>query len=312
MARDDGYCHFSYNKPKMRLFYSIIVLFIYFSNNNLNAQQKDNWSLYYDLINQAEILHFRKAFVKADSVYSIAFETVEKPFKEDYYLAAKNLVLENNHQRAAKYLKLAISKGLSINRIKSDVDFRYFRSTALMQNLIHEINQPNQIPRIGSNQELDSKISYMVKRDQQIRGWRGLLRSSKKMNKVDRDHFKQLYEICIESGWPGISKIGEDTPKGKYDVTDNITLLLLHFSRKEVSLLEPFMREAVRNGEMYPYHYARTIDYKRIALNGKQWFGTYFNTKGSLIEIEDPLNVDERRKEIGMEPVSEYLLKNGK
>ncbi len=177
-----------------------------------------------------------------------------------------------------------------------------------MKSLKHSIKLNNRINFNLSDGDLDYKIDNMVKKDQQIRGWKGLFYSSKRKKEIDQAHFNTLYEICLQSGWPGISKIGEDTPKGKYDVTGNITLLLLHFSNKEIQMLEPFMLNAVRHGEMYPYHYARVMDYKRIPKNGKQWYGTYFRNQ-SLIAIEDPDNVDKRRKAIGLEPIQEYILK---
>ena len=75
-------------------------------------------------------------------------------------------------------------------------------------------------------------------------------------------------------------------------------------SEEQVEKLKPYILLAVFSGEMYPYHFARSIDYK----NDCQIYGTYIDG-GYMFEICDCENAEIERKKIGFESIKDYYRK---
>lgn len=287
-----------------RLALSIFILTLYQCANS----QPVKWREYYESINRAEMLHYNGDLLTADSTYKKAFSLVDNPFKEDYFLAAKNSVAYRDFKSTSFYLKKASEKGLELKRIRKDGAFREFIQSDEMKVLSAGYREAKGTFKNSLHDSLNQVIASMVKRDQKIRLGMGIFMSWKRKKEIDTKHFEQLKNICLKFGWPGISLIGEDTPKGKYNVTGNVALLLLHFQLKEIAQLDSFMVMAIQNGEMYPYHYARVYDYKHLARHGKQLYGTY-KSDGKLAPVDNILLANVRRRAIGLEPLEEYAKK---
>lgn len=271
-----------------------------------------NYLDYYQTINRAEITSFDKDFQKADSLYQVAFNLVVKPFKEDYYLAALNAEKLHNNKKVYSYLKRGIANGLIFKRIKK---LHYFRKSKFYKQLKENYRQVRKEYLKTLNIPLRNEIAKMIRKDQRTRI--PILGSWKQSQKVDAYNYKRLLEIIKENNgqWLGFSIIGERTPKGKYNVSDNIALLLLHFTKEQIDTLKPYLLDAVFRGEMYPYHYARIIDYKNIKLLSTKegdlkktdycfMYGTYTNCS-----ICDCKKAEIERKKIGLEPLDEYYRK---
>jgi len=261
---------------------------------------------YYDIVNQAEIAFLDNQYHKADSLYQRAFYLVDRPFKEDYLLAAFNSNKLKESEKTFDYLINGIKQGLTLKRIKSKrKKLRYFTKSK-HYTLLKKQYKLLREGHLGTlNISLKDEIDLMVKKDQRAR--MPILGSSRQMKKTDMFNYDRLKEIIKENGnkWPGFSTIGENTPKGKYNVTGNITLMLLHFSKEQIEFLKPYMFKAVMNGEMYPYQLARVIDYKTIN-TGKfcMIYGTYFG-----VDICDCKQAEIERKKIGFEPIQDYYRK---
>jgi len=261
-----------------------------------------NYLEYYETINKAEIANLDKEFKESDSIYQIAFKLVRKPFKEDYLLASINSEKLNDNQKTYEYLKKGVKNGLTIERIKNQIS--EFKKSNNWKTLTNEYNSLRNNYLKTLNIPLRNEIIDMIRKDQKARI--PIFRSSKKMNKTDTYNYNRLLEIIKENGnvWPGFSTIGEITPKGKYIVTDNIALMILHFNKEQVEKLKPYILLAVFSGEMYPYHFARSIDYK----NDCQIYGTYIDG-GYMFEICDCENAEIERKKIGFESIKDYYRK---
>lgn len=265
-----------------------------------------NYLKYYEEINKAEIANLDKNFERSDSIYKIAFQLVEKPFKEDYFLAAINSEKLNDNQKTYSYLKKGIQNGLILKRIKKELSS--FKKSKEWKILKKEYDVIRHKHLKTLNLELREEIMIMFEKDQKAR--KPVFGSSNKMKETDSYNYKRLLEIIKENGnkWPGFSLIGETTPTGKYKPYGNIAYMLLHFNKEQVKVLKPYMLEAVLNGEMYPYHFARIIDYKNIL--DCQIYGTYiYNKKYDVGEICDCDKANEERKKIGFEPLKDFYRK---
>ena len=291
---------------------NIVIIFILSSGINLKAQ---NFISYYKTINNAEIANLNKNYAKSDSIYQIAFKMIERPFKEDFYLAAINSEKLKDNTKTYDYLFKAIQKGLTIERIKTDISF--FKNSKEWKKLSSEYDELRKNYLKNLNISIQNEIKEMIAKDQKTRN--PIFGSVNKMKKTDNYNFNRILELIQQNGnkWLGFSLIGEETPKGKYNVEDNISLMLLHFEKKQIEQLKPYLFQAVLNGEIYPYQYARIIDYtigKEISLNRDSnnkidpeicfLYGTYLNTK-----ICDCNKAEFEREKIGFEPLSDFYRK---
>jgi hypothetical protein len=122
---------------------------------------------------------------------------------------------------------------------------------------------------------------------------------------VDKVHTARMQEIIQRFGWPGRSLVDEDGAQAAW-------LLLQHadqvpeFQKQCLELLQT----AVLANEASPAHLAYLTDRVRCHEGKPQVYGTQgqiTNGEVSIGEIEDRDHVDERRAEVGLEPLADYL-----
>jgi hypothetical protein len=289
----------------------LIIIILIIISKNLYSQ---NFLQYYEVINKAELANLNKKYVKADSLYNIAFALVANPFKEDFFLAALNADKLGKYKTVDEYLRRGSRKGLNFNRINKKII--NFKKSKFWKDFKKDYDNLNREYLKNINSDFQKKISLMIKDDQASRN--PFFGGRKKSKGVDNHNYEEL-QIIIKHfrKWPGFSLIGENTPKGKYDVTGNIALMLLHFNKEQIETLKPYMLEAVLRGEMYPYHYARIIDYTSSkvtfstdSITGKERinqcykYGTYLNE--AVCNCEE---AEKERKKIGFESLQDYYKK---
>jgi hypothetical protein len=115
--------------------------------------------------------------------------------------------------------------------------------------------------------------------------------------------------IIDSHGWLGTNRIGELA-------NQTLWLVIQHAPIELQEKYIPYLRTSVKNGESEGWYLAFLED--RIAMrNGeKQIYGTQstFNKKtgkNHIYPIQNSDNVNERRKEIGLDAIEEYALENG-
>lgn len=113
-----------------------------------------------------------------------------------------------------------------------------------------------------------------------------------------------LQDVVDRHGWPGRSLVGDEAASAA-------CRLLQHadgpraFQDRCLRLIE----QAARDGEMSLRDLAYLTDALRVQRGRRQCFGTKFRRRGSALvpcPIERPAQVDERRREMGLEPLAEY------
>jgi len=270
---------------------------------------------YYETINKAEIASLDEKYELSASLYETAFNLVDNPFKEDFLFAGLLYEKIDNPEKTYKLLVEGVKKGLTLKRVrKMTTSFKKTREWDKFKNEYKTIREKY---LDSLNSEFRIEIAQMIRKDQKARV--PIFGSWKKMKKVDTYNFNRLIELIKsnDNKWIGFSTIGETTPKGKYDVTDNISLMLLHFKKEQIEILKPYIFQAVLDGEMYPYQYARIIDYttgmrilstkndKGVSeIDSCSLYGAYLNSKVcdcSIAEIE--------REKIGFEPLKDFYRK---
>lgn len=124
------------------------------------------------------------------------------------------------------------------------------------------------------------------------------------MDSIDSKNAKRVSEIIDTYGWLSGEEIGEDA-------NEAIFLCIQHCNDSMVqSKYLPILKTAVEQGKAKGWHYAFLTD--RILMNqGKsQIYGTQTitsNKKVYIVPLESPQTVDELRKAVGLETLSEYM-----
>jgi hypothetical protein len=121
----------------------------------------------------------------------------------------------------------------------------------------------------------------------------------------DDERTARLVEIMDEHGWPGVDLVGGDGASAAWLIAQHSDL----DPDVQQRALE-LMREAVADGQADPSELAYLED--RVATNAgrPQTYGTQIGCVGGHAEprdIADPETVDERRAEVGLEPLADYL-----
>lgn len=128
------------------------------------------------------------------------------------------------------------------------------------------------------------------------------------MKQVDEKNALRAMAIIDTNGWLSKEDIGEVA-------NETLFLCIQHADNKVIqSKYLPILRQATKDGCAEGWHYAFLAD--RILLNSgeKQKFGTQTITENGkfsfIVPLQEPDKVDAYRKELGLEPLNDYL--NGK
>jgi len=160
-------------------------------------------------------------------------------------------------------------------------------------------------PQVVFNESLRQELLRLSEADQRVRtdalhatNFHGIL-------EVDARHLQRMKEIVAQHGWPGKSLVGEDGSHAAW-------LLVQHATQDPEFMNEcrGLMERAMKRGEASPKDYAYLVDRVRLQRGKGQLYGTQWiqDSRGRLIlqPLKDPEEVDERRREMGMEPLAEY------
>lgn len=125
--------------------------------------------------------------------------------------------------------------------------------------------------------------------------------------KTGEDDYQVLLKLIDQYGWPTYSRVGKLA-------ADAPLLVINHQESEEVrKLFLPQIKDACLQGEGSCLEYAKIHDRVLVNTDQPQTYGMQFryNEKRQLVPfpIKDPEYVDQRRAEIGLEPLKDYLKK---
>jgi hypothetical protein len=124
---------------------------------------------------------------------------------------------------------------------------------------------------------------------------------------------KNLVKLAILleiKGWPEKSQVGREASEAPFYVIQHSNALA---QEKYIRLFET----ACRKGEGNWQQYALMFDRMRMNQNLPQRYGTHYildnraTGENVLYPLEDETRVDEWRKEIGLEPLKDYMTRTG-
>jgi hypothetical protein len=126
------------------------------------------------------------------------------------------------------------------------------------------------------------------------------------METVDKDNLAWLKGVVERHGWPGRSLVGRDGAQGAFLIAQHAAGDL-DFMAECLGLLKEAYQAGEAEGQWVALMTDRVLVLKE---KKKQLYGTQLVAKdGKLVPqpIEDEASVDERRKELGMPPLADYL-----
>lgn len=127
-----------------------------------------------------------------------------------------------------------------------------------------------------------------------------------RMHAIDTANTERMRAIVSQYGWPGPELVGRDGVEAAF-------LLVQHADFAFQKEMLPLVEKAYRSGGLSGQSYALLLDRVRVGEGKPQVYGTqakrFEKWKGqepALEAIEDEANVDRRRAEVGLPPLSEY------
>lgn len=139
-------------------------------------------------------------------------------------------------------------------------------------------------------------IDEVYKSDQRIREADTPFKEFAKQDHANQELIISIVEKC---GFPTLNEVSQDNMNAIWTV-------LQHSKKKYRKKYFPKVEAAVNNGDLSKAQYATMKD--RILMDdGKpQIYGTQIKN-GKLYKLDSPKTVNERRAEMGLKPIEEYL-----
>lgn len=169
----------------------------------------------------------------------------------------------------------------------------------------------------GDVPSLQQRLLDMLERDQRHRNEASALEEQlghespevqalwEKQVALDRQSLSELLAIIESSGWPRRSEVGSDASTAAF-------LVVQHGDLETQKRCLPALRLRVDEGEAQASHWALLLDRVRVREGLPQVYGSQVvwseaESRLQLHPVEDPTRVDDRRAEVGLPPLAEYL-----
>ena len=147
--------------------------------------------------------------------------------------------------------------------------------------------------------EMNPEVYSLVKELKEIR---------QMMKRIDSKNALRVQQIIDLYGWLGSDELGEDANETLFLCIQHADDLIIQ------TKYLPILKKAMEEGNADGWQYAFLTDRIKMNRGEKQVYGTQtlrMNGKQFPVPIENPDKVDTLRKEIGLEPMKEYMEDTG-
>lgn len=267
-------------------------------------------------IARAEMLMNQKSYTESVKVFQRVFEQKEVG-RVAYYNAACTAALAGQPELAFTWLNKSIDKNWrDIRHLKADTDLDSLHNLPEWQTLLNKLQAKLDVLEKNYDQALKKELEAINVADQKTRlnaqaierqfgkNSKELKAAWKEIDRIDAINLKRVTEILDSKGWLGSDEVGEEA-------SATLWLVIQHADTKEWEKYLPIMRQAVKDKKASGSQLALLEDrYLAFGLHKRQIYGSQLQSiKGitTLMPIEDPDHVDERRASVGLQPIAEYL-----
>lgn len=294
---------------------SRLIFLISFLTFSVQAQTFD------ELIKSGDSLYEQGKYLESAKEYDEAFK-INEGSSGQYYNAACSWSLTGDTIQSIKYLSLSADKGWkNLKHIKRDKDLLSLHLVKEWGQILDKVKANLDEYEKNFDKPLKQHLEQIYMRDQLLRQ---LYRHAEEKFGKESDEMKyfwklvseqdsinelEVIKIIEEKGWVGKSLVG-----GRANIT--LWLVIQHAPLETQEKYLPLLKKSVLEGESRGSHLALLED--RIQMrNGKpQIYGSQITTdketgKQVVYEIWEPEYVNQRRKEVGLGPIQDYVKRWG-
>ncbi|MEP3371697.1 MAG: DUF6624 domain-containing protein [Maribacter dokdonensis] len=279
-------------------------------NNNLE---------YANLIRDGWKLCLEKDFTGSAKLYEKAFKLNNNVPLSDRYNASCIYALSGNKDMAFHHLFITANdlKWDDYNHLINDSDLKVLHSDKRWEELKSIVKQNKEEIEAHFDKDLVAELDKIYFDDQstrnQIRSMEEKYgRNSKEMDafwktilKKDSINLIKVSKILDERGWPSKTRIGK---RG----TSTLFLVIQHADQEAQEKYLPLIEKAVADNNLPKRQYAMFYDRLLLRRGERQVYGTQLAINNEsktpyVLPLEDPMNVDIRRAEMGLNTMQENL-----
>lgn len=275
---------------------------------------------YSQLISEAWKLYEGKEYLKSGLRYSEAFAAIgNKGTLDDRYNAACSWALTSEKDSSfVQLFKIAeIGKYSNLGHITTDSDLNSLHSDERWMKVIGIVKSNKEKAEENLDKALVAILDTIYEEDQKYRlqieqiekkyGWESdeMKAQWRIITEKDSVNLIRIKDILDHRGWLGADIIGNQ---------GNITLFLViqHSDLETQQKYLPLMREAVKKGNAQASSLALLEDRVALRKGGKQIYGSQVGRdqvtgEYYVLPLIDPDNVDERRREVGLGTIQDYI-----
>ena len=290
--------------------------------NNIDEKEltSEEKAKYAELKNEAWNLYQNQEYLASAKKYSEAFQATDgKSVTDDRYNAACSWALINEIDSSFVHLTRAVEVGnySNYNHITSDSDLSILHSDERWEKLLEIVKENKEEREAKMDMPLVALLDTIYQEDQGLRRQISEVeekygRDSEEMkahwktiNEKDSINLIKIQKILDEKGW-----LGQDVIGGRGNMT--LFLVIQHSPIEIQQKYLPMMREAVKNNNAQPSSLALLEDRVALRTGKRQIYGSQINRNQETGEfyvspIENPEKVDERRAEVGLGTLQDYI-----
>lgn len=294
---------------------SILTILTYLLTITIQAQTFE------ELIRNGDKLYNEEKYLESAKEYEKALN-FEEGNAGQYYNAACSWALSGDTIQSIKNLNLSAEKGWkNLKLIKRDKDLSSLYEIKGWSKILEKVQANLDEYEKDFDKPLKVQLDQIYVRDQMLRQ---LYRGAEEKFGKESDEMKYFWQlvseqdslneievikIIEEKGWVGKSLVG-----GQANMT--LWLVIQHAPLETQEKYLPLLKKSVLKGESSGSHLALLED--RIQMrNGKpQTYGSQITTDKEtgervVYEIREPEYVNQRRKEVGLGPIEDYVKRRG-
>lgn len=303
---------------KIRFLLTIIGCLLLQLSYGQSKENQDNYSLF---AREAWKLYEAKDYQRSAEKYKEAFDQIEgKAYPNDRYNAACSYALAGDIDNSFYHLlRLAnsITKYSNYNHLTTDGDLESLHKDKRWQELLAVVKANKEEIEKDFDKPLVALLDTIYQEDQSYRMQINAIeeehgRDSEEMqhhwnliNEKDSINLIKIKKILDERGWLGPKIIGNQG-------NSTLFLVIQHADIETQVHYLPMMREAVKEGNAQPSSLALLEDRVALRQGNRQIYGSQIGKDPESGEyyvspLIDPENVDKRRAEVGLGPLSDYV-----
>lgn len=250
-------------------------------------------SIYFSLINKAELAIVKANYPKAKKLYDKAFKTTAFQYSDDIFNALKvSEILKDN----------ASVKAISQELMNRGLCPEFFEDIPAAANL-------SMSPDINRNEKFRFELEDLHNSDQDVRYSNA---SRKEIRRVDSLNYLKFLDLVDIYGYPNEINIGiECSSNNKGIAPQPLGLLLLHFAQQKFTGIEKTLANMLKHDAIDPYQYGYYMGFEKrdisfyavpiVRIENKYY--TYRHTKPRRKEI------NRKRQSYGMASIEDQIKK---